>query len=125
MICGRKLSLFLLVFSLVLGPLYSLSQEEKETLPLLSKQTLIEIILEYDRGLTIAEDALTSLQDSTEKERKILDEEKKALALQEEVFLTSLEMQKKISLKNKIIYCGIGLITGYIIADTINLFDNR
>lgn len=113
MICGKRLSLFLLVFSLALGPcLYSLSEEEKEILPLLSEEKLIEIILTYDRGLTDLE-TIIKVQEIT------LTKQNRLLIVQDDLFQTSLETQRKILKKNDLLKLGLYVSGGVIVVETI------
>lgn len=119
------LGLFLLSsFSLV-----SLSEEEKAALPNLSKDSLIQIILEYDKGLTIAENALIEWKSlTTEREKDLIEREvsneiaREQLKVQEQVFLESLQTQKEIKRQAAIdrivtgVACfGIGIGAGVII----------
>jgi len=90
--CGKKLSILFLLFFLVSVLSYSLSQEEREKLPSLGTQTLVAIILEYDRGLTAVESVLARLQISTTREKKILQMEKEEWIVQEKIYLDSLKM---------------------------------
>ena len=59
----------LLVSLLGLSPLFSLTEEEKATLPSLSKEKLIQIIMIYDQQLTEIESNLT------ERESLLIDRE--------------------------------------------------
>ena len=70
----------LLVSLLGLSPLFSLTEEEKATLPNLSKDKLIQIIMIYDQQLTETENSLT------EKE-KLLGEQEQALSKRNDLTL--------------------------------------
>lgn len=113
------LVLVFLLFSV--SSLACLSDEEKSILPTLPVETLVQIILTYDQGLTDAETALTELENLTS-EQKIILTERVALLEQanqeltelEKQFQISYELQKKSNLKNLIIAGGLSLLTGLI-----------
>ena len=114
--CGRKLSLILLVFLLVSVQFsWSLSDEEVQILPTLETPTLVQIILEYDRGLTTAENDLTNLQTITNQQKILLEQEKTALEKQEKLFRNLLEKEK---IKTDIAYTitGVSIISLILVA---------
>jgi len=120
--CGKVLKYFVLVLLLLSSVYcYSLSQDEINKLPTLTKGTLTLIILEYDQALTDLEKSINDRETELNlKEKNLnlkekeLNQTEKLLIQQGELFQTSLEMQKQILTKTRIIYSIVGFGSGYI-----------
>ena len=116
--CGKRLGFILLLFLVVSGPLlYSLSEEEVATLPELSTATLIEIILEYDKGMT-------SLEILIKEQETTLTEQDRLLIAQDDLLVISSELQKKIHKKNDLLKLGLFAGAGLIVVETIFVVAN-
>jgi hypothetical protein len=133
--CLKRLLATLLFSFLVLQVSFSLSQKEKDTLPQLPKQDLIEIILVMDQGLFSLETSLSERQKELElrvsdlkKSEKILIERdleqsqmKALLKTQEELYLKSYAAQVSLLKKNNWLKIGLYISGGVILAETIYL----
>ncbi len=132
--CGRKLNLFLVVLFLVsVVYCYSLSPEEEALLPTLTQEQLIEIILEYDKGLTALEKIITEQESEYERKEQLLDwkenrlngrdseitEREALLTIQEIMYQESYEMHKKTIRQNTIMKPIIMAETLVIFIETI------
>ena len=115
--CGKKLSFILLLFFLASVLCFSLSDEEKAILPELSQATLIEIILEYDKGIT-------SLEILIKEQETTLTEQDRLLIAQDDLLVISSELQKKIHKKNDLLKLGLFAGAGLIVVETIFVVAN-
>ncbi len=124
MICGRKLSLFLLVFLLASAvSLFSLSQEEKNKLKMKSRTALIEIVLIYDEALTDLETSIAERESGLDLREKELNEREseqdqieKLLIQQGDLLATSLTIHRQTLIQTKIlkwVTIGLGSYIGY------------
>ena len=133
----KRLNCFLLVLLLALSSAYSLpeesptslSPEEKAALPDLPKESLIEIILNYDESLTQIENYLIVRRSDLElRERNLTAKEKNLearefdlissrahLEIRERLLAESYELQKKAVNRSMWEGIGYGFITGIIV----------
>lgn len=110
-------------------PLFSLSQEEREALPDLSKAELIEIILIYD-------ETLTKIEQETEKREQTLNEREIDLTKREErqsareassvvreqLLVESLKLQKEKANSDFWRGFGYGSLAGLFVGETSGIF---
>ena len=117
--CSKLFLVILLLFSVGLVQSYSLSQEEKETLPLLQKQDLIEIILVMDQGLSNLETSLIERQKELSVKETEINEIKALLKTQKELYQKSYEMQKNLLDKNNTLTVWLYIAGGAILTETV------
>lgn len=123
-----------LVLFLVSLPLFSLTEEEKEALPELSKTELIEIILIYDQQMTDSENNWKQIEQSLNEREKLLEsreseisetekslitrekslnERESLIELQDQLLAESLQIQEEMR-KGKVISFLEGFATGFV-----------
>jgi len=127
----KRLLSFLLLLVVLQSLCYSLSSEELEVLPELTKEALIQIIIEYDNSLNKIEKE-QQLQDTINKKEKsyieaeklrlanekiLIENEKNrqieqeaSLTLREQMYQESLQIQKAEKRKNRTEGFGIGVV---------------
>ena len=115
---------------------YSLSPEEVEALKGLDNQKLIYIILKYDQAMDDLEIIMIERKSETEKREIELDlrekvlnvkeqeqKEKEMLLIQhEQMFLESLQMQRKLLTKTKFLWGIGGTLAGLVIGYPVGYF---
>lgn len=117
-----KWIIFLFIFYLSSVPLYSLSSEEKEALPDLSKSELIEIILIYDQTLNqieIENEKRTMILNEREidlsgRERR-QSEREASFIMRESLLVESLKIRKELEKTKFWEGFGFGSLSGFVV----------
>ena len=118
--CGIKLKYFLLVLFLLSAVLsFSLSQKEVDQLPMLDNQTLIQIILEYDKGMSGLETSLTEKQNELNKKENSLNEIRALLKTQEQLSAISYETQTNLLKDNNQLKVWLYIAGGVILGEAV------
>jgi hypothetical protein len=117
-----KWNIFLLSLLLSSLPLYSLSQEEKEALPTLSKSELIEIIIIYDETLNQIEIEnekrillLNEKEIDLSKREERASEREASFQMRESLLVESLKIRKELEKTKFWQGFGYGSLSGFVL----------